>query len=123
MVEAMVTHFSEQGADSKEGQFDESHRREVEEFVRTFDWGADGKEDINAQFSKEEVERAIRQLDKHKATGMDKVHNRFLIEGGVALVRALTDIFNESWHRGHLPSCWKMGNSPDTETSCDVLIE
>ena len=49
----------------------------------------------------------MRELNAHKATGPDKLPNRFLIEGGNEMILSLLLLFNESWSKGKLPKAWK----------------
>ena len=107
MAEVMVKYFSEVGADTEQDSFDETHKYDVESFLKEYDWKEDGKDCTNAPFTEREISKFLRQLNKHKATGPDKVHNRFLIEGGECVTKALTELFNESWSRGYLPRSWK----------------
>jgi len=103
----MVEYFANLGADREGESFDEQHRSQTENFLQQQDWKEEEKHEINEPISEQEVANAIKLLDKHKATGPDKVHNRFLIEGGSAIVNAITLLFNESWRRGELPKGWK----------------
>jgi len=107
IVEAMVEYFANLGADREGESFDEQHRSQTENFLQQQDWKEEEKHEINEPISEQEVANAIKLLDKHKATGPDNVHNRFLIEGGSAIVNAITLLFNESWRRGELPKGWK----------------
>ena len=106
-AEVMNEFFSELGVDREEDTFDDAHRHEVNRYVSNFDFGEECKAATNELFTECEVERGVSELNAYKTTGPDKVHNRFLMEGGSEVVLSLLQLFNESWKRGQLPKEWK----------------
>ena len=55
---------------------------------------------------RQEVEAAIRSLQKGKAAGMDNIPAELVHAGGEAMVSALTTICNKIWQTGEWPTPW-----------------
>ena len=80
-----------------------------EQFGRTDDSGdrlenqpcPDGQEQLDrcpqlmSEVTEEEIQEAIRCLEKEKSAGEDDIPNEFIIEGGWPMVLALTIMFNQ----------------------------
>ena len=72
--------------------------------------------------TQEEVDRAIRQLNCHKAEGMDQLTNEMLKSAGPQARKLIMRLFNNVLETGRNPEEWKVGNiilalkrPPDTD--------
>ena len=54
----------------------------------------------------EEVEAAVKSLEKGKSTGVDNIPAELLQQGREALVNALLIICNKIWRTGEWPTPW-----------------
>ena len=81
-AEALNKYFSEVGADQKDDVFDEQYADGIHRYVSDFDFAEESDDQSNDFFDEEEVSNGLRELNAHKATGADEVHNRFLMQGG-----------------------------------------
>ena len=77
-------------------------RYEKNEFDIMFD-------ELNLDFSTEEIGKSINQLKTNKSAGPDYLINEFFIHGKQVLVPVLRNLFNMLFERGYFPEEWSEG--------------
>lgn len=66
---------------------------------------------LDADFSVEEVRRALHELNGRSAPGPDGITNKLLRNLDDPSVTYLTDTINEIWKKGELPDAWKLAHT------------
>ena len=61
----------------------------------------------NIIISQTDVSLVIKNLDKTKASGPDRIHNRLLIAASQIISEPLSVFFTKCIHLGKFPNCWK----------------
>lgn len=84
-----ITHFNERYANN--------------EFNIMFD-------ELNLNFTHEEILQSIKQLKLNKSAGPDKLLNEFLIYGKHVLTPILCNLFNKIFESGYFPEDWSEGH-------------
>ena len=79
-----------------------NERYEKDEFNIMFD-------ELNQDFSTDEIMKSINQLKTNKSGGPDKILNEFLIHGRNFLVPTLCNLFNKIYEYGYFPETWSEG--------------
>src|SRR6218665_1535396 len=59
--------------------------------------------------SKEEIQRAIKNLKNRKAAGSDKICPEMIKYGGKEMLEQLTRLYNKVWRLGRVPKEWRNG--------------
>ena len=73
-----------------------------EEFGIMFD-------ELNVEFSEEEIIKSIKQLKTNKSSGPDRLINEFFIHGKNILLPVLLSLFNKIFENGTFPNDWSEG--------------
>ena len=73
-----------------------------EEFGIMFD-------ELNVEFSEEEILKSIKQLKTNKSSGPDRLINEFFIHGKNVLLPILLSLFNKIFENGTFPNDWSEG--------------
>lgn len=68
------------------------------------------KNAYNNDLTMYELQSAIKKLKSNSATGIDLIHNQFIINLPPSSHNHLLKIFNQSWNNGIIPSTWKEAN-------------
>ena len=63
--------------------------------------------EMNAAFTKEELEEALIALQTKKAPGPDNITNEMLIHLGPKSKKKLLQLFNDGWRKGTVPQIWR----------------
>ena len=58
------------------------------------------------EFTEEEVERAIKRMERHKAQGVDRITSDIIKLGGPVVLTYLTNIFNNILKTKQIPDSW-----------------
>ena len=66
-------------------------------------------DELNLNFSHDEVLRSIKQLKTNKSGGPDNLINEFFIHGKIVLVPILCNLFNKIFETGIFPQEWSEG--------------
>ena len=66
-------------------------------------------EELNIDFSQDEIIKAISQLKTNKSGGPDQLINEFLIHGKHTFTPTLCNLFNKVYETGHFPETWSEG--------------
>ena len=66
-------------------------------------------EELNIDFSQDEILKAISQLKTNKSGGPDQLINEFLIHGKHTFTPTLCNLFNKVYATGHFPETWSEG--------------
>ena len=66
-------------------------------------------DELNLNFSHDEVLRSIKQLKTNKSGGQDNLINEFFIHGKIVLVPILCNLFNKIFETGIFPQEWSEG--------------
>ncbi|XP_037564609.1 uncharacterized protein LOC119444253 [Dermacentor silvarum] len=66
---------------------------------------------LDADFSVEEVRRALHELNGRSTPGPDGIPNKLLRNLDEPSVNYLTDTINETWKKGELPNAWKLAHT------------
>ena len=66
-------------------------------------------EELNIDFSQDEILKAISQLKTNKSGGPDQLINEFLIHGKHTFTPTLCNLFNKVYETGHFPETWSEG--------------
>jgi hypothetical protein len=62
------------------------------------------------EFTVQEVEELLQDIDPEKSLGPDKIHPKVLKEARSQLARPLTLLFNKSFNEGEIPTDWRKAN-------------
>ena len=62
---------------------------------------------LEGEIGEEEIVKAIKQLKRRKATGIDGIPNEAWIEGIHQIKRDLKDCLDKVWKEGQFPEEWK----------------
>ena len=88
-------------------------------------------EELNLNFSQNEILQSIKQLKTNKSGGPDKLINEFFIHGKHVLVPVLCNLFNkifecgvfpEEWSEGYIIPLHKKGNLNDAENYRGITL-
>ena len=66
-------------------------------------------DELNLNFTHDDVLRSIKQLKTNKSGGPDKLINEFFIHGNIVLVPILCNLFNKIFELGIFPQEWWEG--------------
>ncbi|VDI39304.1 Hypothetical predicted protein [Mytilus galloprovincialis] len=83
---------------------------------------------ISVKFDKEQIDKIIRNLQSHKASGIDEIPNEFLKFGGDALVDSLFAIITEleavpdDWQNGIIKLLLKTGSAYDIDNYRGITL-
>lgn len=66
-------------------------------------------EDLNLNFSEDEILRSIKQLKTNKSGGPDRIINEFFIHGKHILAPTVCNLFNKIFEKGYFPEDWTEG--------------
>ncbi|MCG8033307.1 MAG: reverse transcriptase family protein, partial [Candidatus Thiodiazotropha taylori] len=66
-------------------------------------------DELNVEFTQEEIMKSIKQLKTNKSAGPDKLINEFFIHGKHILIPTLCKIFNTVFESGYFPDEWSEG--------------
>ena len=66
-------------------------------------------DELNLNFTHDDVLRSIKQLKTNKSGGPDKLINEFFIHGKIVLVPILCNLFNKIFEIGIFPQEWSEG--------------
>ena len=66
-------------------------------------------EELNVNFTAEEILKAIKQLKTNKSSGPDRLINEFFIHGKNVLLPILLSLFNKIFEKGTFPEEWSEG--------------
>ena len=66
-------------------------------------------DELNENFSQEEILKSIKQLKTNKSGGPDKLINEFFIHGKNVLLPVLCNLFNKIFENGNFPEEWSEG--------------
>ena len=88
-------------------------------------------EELNLNFSQNEILKSIKQLKSNKSGGPDMLINEFFIHGKQVLVPILCSLFNkvfeygffpEEWSEGYIVPLHKKGNLNDVENYSGITL-
>ena len=65
---------------------------------------------LNNPITKDEIEKAIKNLKNNKASGEDLIINEYLKHSARKMIQLYVKIFNEVFDSGKLPEKWIIGN-------------
>jgi len=97
--------FSKLGKfDLNDKKFDRKKYEEVRKKLEQYERNVQSKvvEELDAEITEEEVERAIRKLRNGKAAGVDSCVNEILKNGGEGMKNSLLLLFQSMWRRPFL---------------------
>ena len=90
-----------------------------------------GTEEIS-RFTEEEVEKAIKRMNRHKAQGVDRITSDIIKLGEPIVLTYLTNIFNnilktkqipDSWHEAKIVILFKKGDAKDTKNYRPISLQ
>ena len=88
-------------------------------------------EELNLDFSENEIIKAIQELKTNRSGGPDRLINEFFIHGKHVLVPTLCNLFNKIFENGYFPEQWaegyvvplhKKGNTNDVENYRGITL-
>ena len=90
-----------------------------------------GTEEIS-EFTEEEVEKAIKRMNRHKPQGVDGITSDIIKLGGPIVLAYLTNIFNntlktkqipDSWHEAKIVILFKKGDPKDIKNYRPISLQ
>ena len=109
VLSVWATHFADLGTPKESDKFDETHLREVTEFVTRYNDELLIDEFLDSAFTVNEIESAIKTLHKGKSPGYDEVMSEHLIFAGPVMVDLLCDLYNAIRVKEYIPKGFKRG--------------
>ena len=65
-----------------------------------------GSSELKSAIGIDEVEKALKLLQNHRASGPDAIHNELLTKGGTHTLHALHFLFSVVWRETRVPEEW-----------------
>ena len=109
VIEVWKTHFETLSRGKQLSRFDDAHYNMVTEKVKCWYGGNDDDPFLNEPLSTNEVDKALKTLNKGKSPGFDGVSSEHLQYTGRNFLDLLTELFNRIIQIEHVPSNFKIG--------------
>ena len=109
VVKVWEEHFSNLSKEKMDKRFDEAHYKQVSEQVKFWYAERDADEFLKSEFTLNEIESAVRSLNRGKAPGFDLITSEHLQHTGFKCMRLLTGLFNLIVRNEYVPKNFKIG--------------
>ena len=109
VLEVWRNHFAQLGTPVDSPIYDRGHFEMVTRQVALYNSMRDDDDFSDAPFTCDEVQRAIKTLNKGKACGADNISAEHLCYGGEAMVRILCTLYNMIRELEYIPKCFRVG--------------
>ena len=109
VVKVWEEHFPDLSKEKFDKRFDEVHYKNVSEQVKTWYAERDVDEFLQPEFTINEIESAVKSLNRGKAPGFDHITSEHLQHTGVKCMRLLTGLFNLIVRNEYVPKKFKIG--------------
>ena len=103
------SHFERLGTPKNDPKFDNRHYVHVTQQVELYNSGVDDDDFSRHAFTEEEIELALKQLNKGKACGIDGISAEHLCYGGRPMVVFLCMLFNRVRESEYIPKAFRLG--------------
>ncbi|XP_053383523.1 uncharacterized protein LOC123541356 [Mercenaria mercenaria] len=127
-LDDFLSHFKSL-AQTQDNEFND----DVDMFLDNFDTETDREpmyEELDVPITETEIRKAVKNLNRNKATGIDNLLNEYFIEGVDVLIKPLIVLFNRILNTGKFPRQWSKGvivpvlkKQPSSDWSLSVNID